>query len=385
MSDFGLILKNLGRNRLRTLLTVAAIALPMFVFTVARSFKDVVTQLFALSDLKMRVAVHQKLTFTTFIPQRLRAEIEAMAPQGYITAACRTSWFGGKVQDSQFDFPNMGVDRDTFPVVYSDYGMTADEVERFKSERRGAVIAKALADRMNWKLGDRVTLKGSIPPYLTVELLIVAILQDIPGPWLYFGLDYYDEVFKQATDSSIGVNNIWLRMATPQAREWAMTEIDKHFANTEYETRTELESTFIAAFAKSGGDWVGLVWTVGQLIVLVAVMVAFNTMSMAFRERTRELAVLRALGFPAGRISRMVMSEGFLLGLLGGLIAVGPIYALTQLSEIEIPGIPMRVMISTTTAGMAFSVALVCGLLAAVIPAWSAGRLQIATALRKVV
>lgn len=384
MNDFLLILKNLTRNRLRTLLTVVAIALPMFVFTVARSLTDAVREFLALSDMNNRVAVHQKLTFTAYIPQRVRAEIEGMAPEGYLKAACRTTWFGGSVEGSKDGFPNMGVDRDTFHLVYNEYEMTEEEIERFRSERRGAVIAKMLADQMNWKVGDRVTLKGAIPPYPVVELVVVAVVSKIPAPWLYFGLDYYDEEYQKATDSPIGVNNVWLKLNSPQAREWALTEIDKRFKNTEYETRTELESTFFESFTKAGGDWIGLVWTVGRLIVLVAVMVAFNTMSMAFRERTRELAVLRALGFPAGRIARMVMSEGFLLGLLGGLVAVGPIYALTQLMTIELPGLP-RILITTSTAVLALAVALACGLLAAALPAWSAGRLQVATALRKVV
>jgi putative ABC transport system permease protein len=380
-----LTIKNMARNKLRTALTVAAIALPMFVFTVARSFVDLFGAFLRESDKQMRVAVHQKLTYTTYLPQRIREEIEQLAPPGYITAICRASWFGGRVEGAQAHFPSMAMDRDTFPIVYSEFGMTPEEVALFQAEKRGAIVGKPTANRMNWKVGDRVTLVGGVPPFPRMEFVIVAIPAKLEAPWFYFGLDYLNEVYERAMLKPVGVHNFWMKCATPEARQWALSEIDKHFTNTDYETRTEMESTFIAAFTKSGGDWIGLVWNVGQLIVLVAVAVAFNTMSMSFRERTRELAVMRALGFSAGRIVRLVLSEGFLLGLFGGLIAVGPIYAWTTSMDVVIPGVDMPVRIAEMTAAIAMVVAVACGVLASIVPAILAGRIKVASALRKVV
>lgn len=384
MTKTTVLLKNLTRNKLRTTLTVAAIALPMFVFTVARSFVDLVQTFLAESDRDMRVAVHQKLTFTAMLPQRIRGELEQLAPPGYLTAVCRTMWFGGRLEGQQATFPSMGVDRDTFPVVYSEFGLTDEEIARFQNERRGAIIGPALANQQNWKVGDRVTLKGSLPPYPELEFIIVAIPQALDAPWFYFGYDYYDEAYRTLTGNPLGVNNFWLKCSSEEARQWALTAIDQHFANSENETRTELESTFIAQFLKSGGDWVNMIWNIGQLIVLVAVAVAFNTLSTSFRERTRELAVLRALGFSAGRIVRMVLAEGLAFGVLGGLIAVGPIYALAATMDLRLPGLP-PVEIGWRTAAIAMTVAVAVGLLAALLPAILAGRLKVATALRKVV
>lgn len=379
-----LTLSNLVRNKLRTALTLAAIALPILVFTLARSFVDNVNEFFARSDEQMRVAVHQKITFTSFLPQRIRGEIEDMAPPGYIKAICRTTWFGGRVEGEQLMFPNMGVDKDTFHIVYDEYDMTEEDVAAFQRERRGAVIAPMLAKMTGWKIGDRVTLKGEIPPWPELEFVIVAIPEGLDtGPWLYFGLDYYNEVWEQMTGSSVGVHNFWLRCTSNEAREWALREIDKHYANSQHETRTELESTFIQAFITSGGDWIGLVWSVGQLILFVAIAVAFNTMSMAFRERTRELAAMRALGFSSGHIIRLLLAEGLLLGVLGGLLGVGPLWAITHAVDIVIPGVG-PVTIGHLTALLAFGVAVACGLAAALVPAIMAGRVQVAPALRKV-
>ncbi len=385
MTNLTLLRKNLLRNKLRTTLTVLAIALPMFVFTVARSFKDLVNQFFEASDRKMRVAVHQKLTYTTYLPQRIRDEILQMAPPGYISSICRTTWFGGRLEGKQATFASMAVDRDTFPLVYSEFEMTPEEVERFTSERRGAIVCKSVADEQNWRIGDRVTLIGEIPPYPKLEFVIAAIPKGLSQPWFYFALDYLDDSVREMGSPSVGTHNFWLKCSSQEARHWALTEIDKHFANTEHETRTEMESTFIAQFAKSGGDWIGMVWNIGRLIVLVAVAVAFNTMSMAFRERSRELAVLRALGFSAGRIVRMVLTEGALLGLIGGLLAVGPIYVITLAMNVSLPGMGGGIRVREQTAGIALGVALACGLLAAIVPAIMAGRLKVAAALRKVV
>lgn len=380
-----LVVKNLTRNKRRTLLTIAAIALPMFAFTFARAFVDVVNQYLENSNRNMRVAVHHKLSFTTPLPERIRGEIEEIAPAGYLDGVCRFAWFGGRVRDSKAQFLSFGVDRDTFPKVYKEYGITPEEHAAFQAERRAAIVGKPLADEMNWKIGDRVTLRGGIPPFPEVEFIIAAIPPKCEMNAFYFGHDYYNDVLKDLGAGSRGVNNFWMRCSSDGARQWALTEIDKHFENTEYETETEMESTFIAAFARSGGDWVGLVWTVGRMVVLVAVMVALNTMSMAFRERTREMAAMRALGFPAGRIRNMLLAEGLLLGVIGGLIAVVPPYAFTQLGNLRMPGMSATIKIPLETALLALGVATACGMLAALAPAWLAGRMRVATALRKVV
>lgn len=386
MTRTTVLIKNLTRNRLRTTLTVLAIALPMFVFTMARTFVDQVNRFLSESDLKLRVAVHQKLSFTAPLPQRIRDEIAEIAPPGYITAVCRATWFGGRIPGQQEPFHSMAVDRDTFAAVYPEYAISPEEIARFQQERRGAIIGRALADRHNWKVGDRVTLVGSLPPNPEMEFVIVAIPPKFTNPWFYFGLDYYDETMRKLTGEPVGVNNFWLKCASPEGRQWALTEVDKHFANSENETRSEMESTFVAQFMKSGGDWVELTWNIGRLIVLVAVAVAFNTMSMSFRERTREIAVLRTLGFSAGRIVRMVLAEGVLLGLIGGLLAVVPVYAITHLANIRLPRMGGGALqIPEQTALIALAVACTCGLLAALVPAVLAGRLKVAAALRKVV
>jgi len=383
MTTGRLVFKNLSRNKMRLTLTVLSIALPMFVFTVTRSLVDGIERFFDESDSNMRVAVHQKLTYTTSLPLRIRDEIESMAPEGYITAVCRTSWFGGRIPNAQATFPSMAVDRDTFHIMYPEYGMTEADVEAFQKERRGAVVGPELANRMNWAVGDQLTLVGGLPPFPEMDFVIAAIPKDLDSPWFYFGLDYYNEVWERETGSSRGVNNFWLKCSSPAAREWALSAIDKRFENTEYETRTEMESTFISSFIRSGGDWVGLAWTIGRLIVVVAAMVAFNTMSMAFRERTREIAVMRALGFPSGRITRMVLFEGLLLGLIGGLIGVGPMFAATAGQPLSLP-MGLEIQIAVGTATMAMGVSVLCGLLAALVPSLQAARLAIAPALRKV-
>jgi putative ABC transport system permease protein len=382
-----LTFKNLTRNKLRTALRVMAIALPLLVFTVARSFVDVVHSFLQQSDRNMRVAVHHRLSFTTPLPARLRDEIGALAPSGFITAICRTAWFGGRVEGEQTTFSSFGVDRDAFPIVYSEFGMTPQDIEAFTRERRAAVISPSLAAQMNWKIGDTISLTSMLPPNPKMEFVIVAIPpfpQNLDRPVLYMGWDYFDEVWRQVTDNSRGVNNFWLKCSSDEARRWALQEIDKRFANSEHETRTEMESTFIAAFTKSGGDWVGLIWTVGQLVVLVALAVAFNTISTAFRERTREYALLRALGFQRGRIVGLVLAEGLLLGVLGWLVGVAPAAAASSFFSVSLPRFG-AIRIPTQTLLMSAGAAVACGLLAALIPAIMAGRLAVASALRKAV
>lgn len=379
-----LVLKNLFRNKLRMTLTVAAIALPMFVFTMARSFVDVVDQFLEQSDKNLRVVVHQKLTFTSMLPQRIRGEIEAMAPPGYIKAVCRTTWYGGRPENQKMYFGSMAADRDTLHLVYPEWEMTDEQVRRFQEEKRAAIMTPAIAKMLNLNVGDRLTLVGTIPPFPKIEFVVAAIPPKMTGPGLYFGLDYYDEIFRSLADQPVGVHNFWIRCSSNEARQWALSHIDEHFANTQYETRTELESQFFATFAKSGGDWIGLVWTVGQLIVIVAIAAAFNTMSMAFRERTGELAVMRALGFSHSRIMTMLLAEGLLLGLIGGSIAVFPSYLLTQSVDLQIPMMRSAIKIPESTVAIVMCVSFFCGLISSLAPMYSAWRMPVAPALRKV-
>lgn len=378
-----LTIKNLGRNKRRTILTIMAIALPLFVFLVTSSLKQGLEQAFADMEKSMRVATHQKLTYTTLLPQRIREEIEAVAPAGFLEGVCRSTWFGGKIEGTQQAFPSMAVDRDTFHIVYSEYEMTDEEIARFNETKQGAIVGKQFAKAANVGIGDRITLKSTVPPFVSLEFKVVAIPTGLSDPWLYFGLDYYDEVYRQMSGDSMGVHNFWMRCSTPEARKWALTEIDRHFANSQHETLTETESNFIRSFIESGGDWVGMAWKVGLMVVVVALSVGFNTMSMAFRERTSEFAVLRALGFSARRIGFWVISEGLLLGFMGGVIAVVPLYALTNLQDITLPQMG-QFKVETTVAVTSLAVAVLCGFLAALIPAVMAMRLQVATALRKV-
>lgn len=378
-----LTVKNLARNKRRTLLTIMAIALPLFVFLVTRSLKQGLEEAFASMENSMRVATHQKLTYTALLPQRIRGEIESIAPEGYLEGVCRSTWFGGKIEGTQNVFPSMAVDRDTFPGVYREFEMSPEEIARFNDTKQGAVIGKQFAKSLNLGVGDRVTLKSTVPPFVSLEFQVVAIPSGLEDPWLYFGLDYYDEVYRKLSGDSMGVHNFWMRCSSPAARQWALTEIDRHFQNSQFETLTETESNFIRSFIESGGDWVGMASNVGLMVVIVALSVGFNTMSMSFRERIGEIAVLRALGFSAIRVGSMVVSEGLLLGLAGGLLAVAPLYLLTNLQEVSLPQIG-RFTIETSVALTALFVALLCGFLAALVPAFMAVRLQVATALRKV-
>ncbi|HEY3242886.1 MAG TPA: FtsX-like permease family protein [Phycisphaerae bacterium] len=385
MTTLTIAFRSLARRRLRTVLTLLSIALPMLVYTGARSIVDDVRRFIAEVDRNGRVVVHQRFGYTTTLPQRLREDILALDHRGSVRAVCRTTWFGGHVEDAQVAFPSMAVDRDTFPIVYDEYGFSPDDLRRLAAERRAAVVGRPLAARMNWKIGDVIVLVGGLPPYPRMEFIVAAIPSRLETSWLYVGLDYYDEVYREKAGEPVGVNTFWLKCTSAEARRWALTEIDRHFANSEHETRTEMESTFLLSFARTEGAWVDLIWTVGQLIVLVSVAAAFNTLSQSIRERTRDLAVLRALGFSRARIMGMVLLEGLSFGLLGGLLGVMPVYLVSAVVSPVLPGSSAPLHISGWTSVVGIATGLAVGALAAVLPAASASRLKVAAALGRVV
>jgi len=164
------------------------------------------------------------------------------------------------------------------------------------------------------------------------------------------------------------------------------TRIDQAFANSPEETKSEDENAFAANFTQAGGDIPGLMQAMAIVVVCIIALVAGNTMMMSFRERIRELAVFKAIGFQSGRIFTIVLAESAILALIGSLAGVLPTAAILTL-------VPMRglrmgpissVEISPVAVIVSVVIALVVGLAAGLWPAYQAMRLRTVDALRKV-
>ncbi|MBI3758217.1 MAG: ABC transporter permease, partial [Deltaproteobacteria bacterium] len=237
-----------------------------------------------------------------------------------------------------------------------------------------------------WKLGDRITLVSTVPPNLSLEFNIVKVVTKSGRTnGMYLRRDYYEEERKAAGMGDPGYNIIWVRCNSAAAMAAMQQRVDAHFANTPNETHSMDENTFGAQFAQAAGDIPGLMNTMAIIILVIVALVSGNTMMMSFRERTRELAMLKAMGFQRGRIFRVVLSESLLLALLGGVLGVLPALLLLPILPLRKLGIPIGALqVSPYAIVGSLSVALLVGFFAGIWPAYQALRLRTVDGLRRV-
>jgi putative ABC transport system permease protein len=393
MNSFTLVRKNLLRNKLRTVLTLAAVALPMAMFAGASAVRQTMDDAFARAARELRLGVIQKVSLINLLPQSMRREIEAMDPaRTLITAVCAVRWFGGQVPDVQYAFPSLAADADTFPIVYSDYGLEGRSLADWHKYKNAAIVGITTAQRLGWNEDQEVELKSTVPPYLSLRFRLVKVTSTGMNPAVfYFRRDYLDDALEEAEKKqgrSYGsgrVNIHWIKCRDASRMTELGEKVDRRFANTPDETKTQDESTFFASFIKAMGDIPTTVQYISAAVGIAVVMVVANTMSLGFRERTRETAVLRALGFPGSWVSRLVILESLMLVMIGATIGMIPTYLVLRYLPLAISVGPLtRITMSPDALGVGFVIAAVIAVPAGAVPAYQALRLRAADALRKV-
>lgn len=382
------LLQNLRRNPTRTVLTALAFALPMAIFVAAISLVAALVQINAANARELRLGTQSRITLTNFLPERMRREIEGLDPQRQrLSAVCGFRWFGGRVNNASGVVQSLGVDADTFPLVFSDLNWTPAELENWQRERQACVVGQTVAEQYGWNVGDRVTLESTVPPYVGLEFKVVKISTRTGRTnAFYLRRDYYEEARRSAGSNNPGCNIYWTRCNSPEALASLGRDIDALFANSPNETKSVDENAFAAQFIQAAGNIPGLMQAMAIVVVFIIALVAGNTMMMSFRERTRELAVFKAIGFQGGRIFRLVLAESLLLALLGALLGIVPAaVALSAFPVRRLGFLPIAALeISPVAIGASLAIALAVGLAAGLLPAWQALRLQTVNALRRV-
>lgn len=388
MTKTYVLMQNLRRNPVRSMLTAGAFALPMAVFVLALSFVVALVRMGIESEKQLRLAVHHKVTLTNYLPEGMRRKIEALDPnRERLRAVCGMRWFGGRVPDTQNTLTSLAADVDTLPIVYSDIGLTEDEVEAWKRDRRAAIVGSGPAEQYGWKVGDRVVLESTVPPYLALEFQVVKITSlEGRANFFYLRRDYLTESLESTGIDGSRCNVFWVKCASADALRSLQSDIDAVFANSPDETKSEDENAFVANFTQAAGDIPGLMQAMAVVVVFIIALVAGNTMMMSFRERTRELAVFKAIGFQSSRIFVIVLAESLILAVLGALMGVVPVTVLLTLFPLRNLGFGpfTSVEVSPPAVIGALVIAAAVGLFAGLWPAYQAMRLRTVDALRKV-
>lgn len=382
------LMQNLKRNPLRSALTAGAFALPMAVFVAAISLVVLLSNIAANAEKELRLGVRQKTSLTNLLPEGMRRKIEALDPnKEHLRAICGMRWFGGQVPDTQNVLTSLAADADTFPVVYSDVGMTPEDVTAWMADKTACVVGGDIAATYGWKINQRVTLESTVPPYLTLEFKVVKLMTRTErGNAFYFRRDYLEDSLAAAGSNDPRCNIFWVKCKSAASLATLQKQVDLAFANSPEETKSEDENAFIANFTQAGGNIPGLMQAMAIVVVIIVALVAGNTMMMSFRERMTELAIFKAIGFQSRRVFTIVLAESAMLALFGALAGVVPMSLI--LYWFPARGLRMGPIsgfeVSPVAVVVSLVIALVVGIAAGLWPAYQALRLRTVDALRNI-
>jgi putative ABC transport system permease protein len=378
-----LIFANLFRKKIRLVLTVGSFAVALFLFTFLAVVKNAFSRGTELAGADRLVIINRAGLINT-IPLAYRDKI--LRIKG-VKAVTHNNWFGGVYQDEKNFFPQFVIDPENQRQVMTEMKVPEDQWKNFVNDRQGAIAGGNLAKRFGWKVGDRIPLKNALyGPTKTWEFNLDGIYtNDHPGGdesqfWLQW--KYFDESIPSQIKGLIGWYVLKLDSADDAVR--AASEIDTGFANSATETKTETESAFQAGFAKQLGNIELLILTIGGVVFFTLLLVTGNTMAISVRERTSELAVLKAIGYSDRFVLFFVLAESLVIALIGGLIGLGLAVLAIPVVGAALNGLLPPLLLSVTVLSLGLGFAVFVGAASGFLPGIGAMRLRVVDALRRV-
>ena len=379
MKFFHLVLANLGRHKRRTFLTIASVALALFLFA---SLQTVVTTLERASQFggARRLVMTNASGFILPLPLSYANRLSAAKGVTNVTWA---NWFGGKYGDNKAFFAQFAVDAKSYLEMYPELVVPEDQKQAFLQERSSALIGVRLLDRFGWRVGQNITLQGTI----------------FPGDWTFTIRGVYTPSDAVINDDMMLFHHEYLeeRIGRPGIAGWYIIEIDDadnapaaakmlddQFRNSSAPTKTGTEQAFNASFATMWGNVSLLMGTIGLAVVFAILLVTANAMMMSARERTGEVAVLKTIGFTDRTLFQLVMLEAGFIALTGALIGLGGAKLLYKATNFNAGGFLPGFDVTGRTLLIGTGIALLLMLASGLVPALRAARLPVVQALRRV-
>ncbi len=375
----GFILRNALRNKRRLVLTVLSVSVSLFLFTTLQTALKLMTEPPTTEQAALRIVTRHRVSLANVLPAKYQYRIERMPGVQYCS---KFTWFGGIYKDeASSNFAQFAVDADRIFRIFPEAEVPPLQEEAFVKEKTACVVGVKLAERFGWKLGDRITLMGAIwpcDPELTIRGLYVG--KGIDETIVFFHHDYFDELMNKRGL----VGTFWIKADNADVIPGLIERIDAAFRNSDAETKTETERSFQLSFMSMIGNVKLFIGSISTVIVFTMLLVSASTMSMAIRERSREIAILKAIGFDSRHVFGLILAESFGLSMAGGILGCFGAKFLFEhldiykLSQGYIPMFPVRLEV----LALGLLVAGLLGLVSAIGPACSSIRTTVVEGLR---
>jgi putative ABC transport system permease protein len=339
---------------------------------------------FALNDgsaeSAQRLVVRHRVSLTFNLPGFYREKIRAIPG---VVSVVPVSWFGGIYKDQKSDnfFAQFGTDPEEFFKTFRDIEMPEDQLTAWERDRQGVIVDDTLAKKYGWKLGDRIVLQGTIYP-INLELNVRGIFHSQPdNKSVYFNAKYVEE----SVDFFKGrAGTFSILAASPGDVSKIASAIDDMFRNSPQPTKSESEKAFGLEFVAMLGNVKAFILSICSAVVFTTLLVSANTIAMSIRERTREVAVLKTLGFTRRGVLGLFVSEAVALALAGGLLgaSLGGLMVFGFGHMVQLTFFPLRM--TKEIWGLALLTSGLVGLLSAALPSYTASQINIVDGLRHI-
>jgi putative ABC transport system permease protein len=380
MKYSGLIFANLFRKKARLLLTIGSFAVALMLFGFLAVVKEAFSGGVSIAGAD-RLVVINRTSIIQPLPISYADRIMRIPGVKEITHA---NWFGGVYQDERNFFPQFAVDVDHQRQLYPEFQIPDDQWQAFVKDRQGAIAGAATAKRFGWKVGDRIPIKGTFLPGVwefNLDGIYHGTRQADDETQFWFHWDMFEEKVPERYKGMVGWYTV--RVDNPDDSLKVAKAIDAEFSNSPYETHTDTEKAFAAGWVKQFGNIEFLILTIGGVVFFTLLLVTGNTMAIAVRERTNELAVLKAIGYSDRFVLLLVLTESLVIAAVGGGLGLIMAKGFTLLGDPTHGMLPIFYLpgLAITTGIIA---ALAIGIASGILPAVGAMRMRVVEALRRV-
>ena len=379
-----LLFRNAFRHRLRTGLTILGITIAILAFGMLRTMVGAWYAGVEASSAG-RLVTRNAISLIFPLPISYKDKIRQVSGVKIVSYG---NWFGGLYIDEKNFFANFAVEPKSYLQLYPEFILSPEQEASFLHDRKGFIAGKKLVDKFGWKLGDTVTLKGTIFPG-NWDFVLQGIYhgkdKTVDEMQFMFHWDYLNETMKKTVPRRADQVGFYMIGVThPDLAADVAVAIDGLFKNSLAETLTETEKAFALTFISMTEAIVMAIRVVSIVVIFIILAVLANTMVMTTRERIGEYAVLKTLGFGGWHIAVMIFGESLVITTIGCTLGIAGTYPAAKVfGESLVLYFPIF-YVEPKTLILDVIAATGVGLTAAVIPTRRAIMIRIADGLRRI-
>ncbi len=379
-----LILRNAFRHKLRSILTIVGVAIAVLAFGLLRTLVGL-WYLGAENASATRLVTRNAISLVFSLPISYKDRIRQVRG---VQSVSWGNWFGGIYIDEKHFFANYAVEPKSYLELYPEFVLPPDQKKNFFLDRKGCIVGRKLADLYGWKIGDLITLKGTIFPgqwEFVLQGIYKGADKSTEERVLLFHWDYLNEMLRKTVARRADQAGFYMiGVAKPELAAEVSMAVDAIFRNSLAETLTETEKAFHMSFISMTEAIMVAIQIVSYMVIVIIMVVAANTMAMTARERIVEYATMKTLGFGVIHIGGTIFGESLLISGLGGVLGALLSFPAARWIEWELVQFFPAFSVSPLTIGLEIGASLLIGVVAAIFPTWRGATIRVAEGLRRI-